>query len=311
MCGARSGQELLGFGQVGRIRVVERVAQHLERHDQDVTRGVHQDDLAAVLADREVVELAPRRERLLHDLGAVQDPGRAEVLRHVVLVVRIPLLAQDRGVDVLEVGDPRVVELLDVALLRHLRQELGGRAAHVVARCAAGQLGQQLLVVGEDVVLEVLDAGLGLERLHVARVDIAGPVEHPELILDRAGRGGAGEAAAEAVGAALAAVLAAALGALEADPLGEHAARAALPPMRPAAARKLRRGTRVRAIFAISSSRPLVRHVRAPPLRGRTILHAPVPTHPARMMSASWCHRTITRSPGPAPRALPTPVLFW
>ncbi len=40
------------------------------------------------------------------------------------------------------------------------------------------------------------------------------------------------------------------------DPLGVQAARAALPPIRPAAARKLRRGTRVLAIRAISSSRP-------------------------------------------------------
>ena len=92
------------------------------------------------------------------------------------------------GIDVLEVGDPAVVELLDVALFGHLRHELRRGAREVVPGRAGRELGQQLVVVGERVVDEVLDAELGLERLHVGRCDVVGPVVHEQFFFDIPGR---------------------------------------------------------------------------------------------------------------------------
>ena len=97
----------------------------------------------------------------------VQDAGRAVVLGHLVLVGRVPPHALERRVDVLDVGDPRQVELREVALLDHARDELGGRRGDVVAGRAACELRQQDLVVVVDVVGERLDPELLLERFDV------------------------------------------------------------------------------------------------------------------------------------------------
>ena len=74
-----------------------------------------------------------------------------------------------------EVGQLRLVELLEDAGLDLARQEVGGRHDDVVAAAAGEQLGLEDLVGIEDVV-DDLDAGFLGEVLDDRLVDVVGPV---------------------------------------------------------------------------------------------------------------------------------------
>ena len=109
-------------------------------------------------------------ENLARLLDVVADAGRAPHVVDGVLVAGIVgrKPPRDLGPDVAEIGQLRLVELLEHAGLDLALQEIGGRHHHVVAGLAGEQLGLQRVVGIEGVVVD-LDAGLLGEVLDHAR----------------------------------------------------------------------------------------------------------------------------------------------
>ena len=82
---------------------------------------------------------------------------------------------QQLGVEVLEVGQLRAVELEERTGLHLARQEVVGRHHHVIA----GAPGQQLALqgfIGVEHIVDHLDTGLGLEVRQGGLANVIGPV---------------------------------------------------------------------------------------------------------------------------------------
>ena len=128
----------------------------------------------------------------LHLGDVVADAGRAPHVVDGVLVAGIVGLQTlgDVGPHVDEVGQLRLVELLEHAGLDLAGEEVRRRHDHVVARLAGEQLGLENLVGVEDVV-DDLDPGFLGEILQDLGIDIVRPVVDVDDFVLRCDRKGA------------------------------------------------------------------------------------------------------------------------
>ncbi|RML84025.1 hypothetical protein ALQ88_05902 [Pseudomonas savastanoi] len=96
---------------------------------------------------------------------------------HCVLVTRIVLLQalEQRRVEVLVIGQQRLVEFLERASLDLLTEEVIGRHHHVIAGASGQQLGLKGFV-GVEHVVHRLDASRGFEVRPCGLADVIGPV---------------------------------------------------------------------------------------------------------------------------------------
>ena len=198
-------QYLLGGRQVVRILAVGILAQVDQHGADDLGRRV-KDGHAAVLEFRHHLRVVEHGEAVHWRVGhrrldlrlVVADAGGAPQVVHRVLVARVVQrdALGDLGVQVLQVGELRPVELLEHAGL-DLPLEEGGRwHDDVVARAPGEQLGFQHFVGVEDVVLD-RDAGLFREVIDDRRVDVIRPVVDVEDLLGVRVDGAAAGAVAE------------------------------------------------------------------------------------------------------------------
>ena len=165
-------EQIGGLVEIGLLRGVRVEAEIVQRRRHDVVGGIQHVD-AAVLEPGELLRLehdvpgGHRRfdravgfEHVARLLDVVADAGRAPHVIDGVLVAGIvdrePL--RDLRPDIAEIGQLRLVELLEHAGLDLALEEIGGRHHDVVAGFAGEQLGLQRLVGIEGVVAD-LDAG--------------------------------------------------------------------------------------------------------------------------------------------------------
>jgi hypothetical protein len=104
--------------------------------------------------------------------GAVEaDPGRAPLPGNGVAVAGVVVGLDELPVNVGEVGDELLVQRLDQVQAQVGGDEPAGRDDDVVGGGAGSQFGQQVLVGGEDVVVDA-EVGEGLEQRDGAVVDV-------------------------------------------------------------------------------------------------------------------------------------------
>ena len=110
-----------GLVPVLRVDVVGRIAEVLERGGEELVRAVeHGDaalDLLQVLRIEDHRPRVGRQAELLHLLVVVADDRRRHRVRHRILVARIERRVEVERVDVLEVGQLRLVDRLQLAAL--------------------------------------------------------------------------------------------------------------------------------------------------------------------------------------------------
>ena len=161
---------------------VERVAEHLQGRTEALALVVEHVDLTLVLR---VPQGRPRGLRRADLVGALHVARRPVEVRHAVLhaavLVRLVVRGvRELGIDVLVVRDVLQVERLEQLAFDHDVHHVVAGHDHVVALCPGAQLRQHLLVARE-VDLFHADAGLLLEVLLDAGVDVVGPVVEGDL----------------------------------------------------------------------------------------------------------------------------------
>ena len=176
MCGFSFSSSSFAWFELALVLRVVRVTEHHERRPDHLGRAVENGHFLRVRPLGQVEELAPGGRLLLHQIGPVDEAGRAPVLGHRPLVVLVERQALELGVDVLlDRGELRPVDLLEQPGVGEDRHHVAGRCSQVVAAGPALQLGLQVLVRDEEVLLD-LDAGRLRERRVRLRVHVVGPV---------------------------------------------------------------------------------------------------------------------------------------
>ena len=194
--------ELLDLLDARRIGLVVRVAQVLETDPDESGPVAEHCDTAGVRI--RIVEVLPARGRLAHRRLPVPDADGPPHVGQAVLAPRIERGVTEHRGDVRHVGDPGVIEGLEHPGHDHALDVVVGRDDHVVSRVAFLQLGEELVIVREEVHLD-LDPGRRLEVVEGGLADVGVPVVEVELRLlgrpadprrdgeARHGRAGAGE----------------------------------------------------------------------------------------------------------------------
>jgi len=173
---------------VGGRPVARRVLGPEVQAGQVAGRGQHRRVPLGLVLHR-VDEVGPGLQVTLDHGRVVDEPGGSPVLADRVVVVRVPVLTPVLRVDVLEVGHPRQVHLLQQLLGHHQRDVDPGGTHDVVAALADPgrvELGDRLLVGVEEVDRD-LRTLLGGELLPQLRVVVGRPVVDQQLALDRSG----------------------------------------------------------------------------------------------------------------------------
>ena len=133
--------------------------------------------------------------RLLgHDLVVVEEHRDAEVLDDVVVAGRVVRGPQERRVQVLEVGQQRLIQAHKAVLLDQLGHGVLAGHDDVVRRAARVQLGQELVVAGVVGLVGLhpdLRLGRQLLELRVRRgVVVFRPVVDLQVVLEGLARQG-------------------------------------------------------------------------------------------------------------------------
>ncbi len=182
----RTNRQQLGFGLLvigflGAVGVQPHVVEHRRQH---LIGGVEKryataGELLDVLRLKQHgpgVDLVDAQHGLdLFDV--VTDAVGTPQVRHGVLVTRIVLLQtlEQRRVEILVIGQQRLVELLERTGLDLLAEEVIGRHHHVIAGASGQQLGFKGFV-GVEHVVHRLDTGSGFEVRQGGLADVIGPV---------------------------------------------------------------------------------------------------------------------------------------
>ena len=168
------------LGQLGLVGGVVGVAQHLQHLADDDARVVNQPEGVRKLL---VPQVGERRDLALDLRRVVHDHRRTGGVGHRVGVLRIEELAEIVGIEVVPVGQKRLVQLHQQALARRRLHRVVAGDDDVVFRTAIGLQPQQHLLVGGERRVVDLDARLFGELRKRRLVEIAFPGEDVEHLL--------------------------------------------------------------------------------------------------------------------------------
>ncbi len=159
---------------------VERLPHVFEPHLNHRAAVRQQGDTAGVLI--RVVQPLPA-VRHAFDLGlAVADADGAPHVGQAVLAARVELGVAEHGIDIADVRDLGVIQRHQHVGHDHPLDIVVGRDDQVVARVAFLQLGEQLVVVGKEIHLD-LDAGRFTKIIQRGLADVGVPVVEIEFFL--------------------------------------------------------------------------------------------------------------------------------
>jgi hypothetical protein len=182
------GEQILGLLQQFGRRVVQRVAEIFEAVAEQLARIRHDGDLAGIGVGIE--QPLPAIGDFLDLRLAIADADHEPGIRQAVFAARIERrVGHELRRDVLDIGDLSVVQRLEQTGLDHALDKLAARNDDVVTGIAGTQLGEELVVGGEQAHID-LDAARLREIIERGLADISVPVVEIELGL-LGGPGGA------------------------------------------------------------------------------------------------------------------------
>ena len=179
------GDDGPGLGEAGGVDRVDRQAERIERPGDDLAVVVEHDEAVLELGLEDILVAL---DVVLHDRGVHDDADGAAHVRDGEPVLGIVDLALELGADIFEVWQFRFVEWHEHLAADHEFGGVFGGLDEIIVAAARDELGEQLLVGGVSLKVD-LDTGLLGETVEDRLRDVFGPAEQVEFFGGRQGGG--------------------------------------------------------------------------------------------------------------------------